>query len=389
MKLSEIKENILIACDRLLRAEMIARTWGNVSGRVDENHFIITPSGRDYRNLTSEELVLVNISDGGSWGDILPSSEKGLHLDIYRNNPRANYIIHTHQPEASVLSAIGTDIMNEVEGSDVFQRIPCAAYGFPGSDELRHNVVDAMNGNFYSMALMAHHGAICVGKEISEALHHVATMEMLSLVQINKAYEDYFGIEYNPEESVYAKILKESFGVEIPEAYIPLYKSERKGDTMIYYLPGGKNLSLSMEDPAPVPAQRIHQAIYKARPDIGGILHDVAPSAVAYSLLKRPLGAYLDDFAQINGAEMQWAPVEEEAIVAALGENHGVLLENNGALCCGSSLYDAESLLTVLEKNARSFLIGQLFPDTPIKTVPREECEKMREFYLQSYSKRF
>ncbi|MBQ1251669.1 MAG: hypothetical protein IIY02_02005, partial [Firmicutes bacterium] len=79
----------------------------------------------------------------------------------------------------------------------------------------------------------------------------------------------------------------------------------------------------------------------------------------------------------------------EEAVVAALGDNHGVLLAENGALCCGKNLYDAEALSMVLEKNARSFLVGQLFPEHPIKTVPRAECEKMREFYLESYSKRF
>ena len=110
---------------------------------------------------------------------------------------------------------------------------------------------------------------------------------------------------------------------------------------------------------------------------------------MAYSTLHQPLGTYLDDFAQINGVEMQCSAINEDDVVAALGDNHGVLLENNGALCCGKNLYDAEALSMVLEKNARSFLVGQLVPEHPIQTVSREECEKMRDFYLQSYSKRF
>ena len=110
---------------------------------------------------------------------------------------------------------------------------------------------------------------------------------------------------------------------------------------------------------------------------------------MAYSALKQPLATYLDDFAQINGVEMRCSAVKEDAVLDGLGSNHGVLLENNGALCCGKNLYDAEALSMVTEKNARAYLIGQLFPGHPLNSVATEECEKMRQFYLESYSKRF
>lgn len=390
MKLSEAKDNIIEVCDRMLDAKMVARSWGNVSSRIDENHFIITPSGRDYRSLSQDELVMVNISDGRSWGNIRPSSEMGIHLDAYRNNPEANFIIHTHQPEASVLSAFEWNIVGEEDDGEEFLRpIPCAKYGFPGSDELRQNVAEALEGGRYPMALMAHHGAICVGKGVSETVRLVAILEMMSAYQITQAFERCFGHPFTPEASIYAKILKEFYDTDIPPTYIPFYQSERQGNTILYYHPGGEKVILDLDHPALFMDQRVHQEIYRRRPDIGGILHSVAPAAVAYSLLEQPLGTYLDDFAQINGAEMQWAPLKEDAMVEALGDNHGVFLANNGALCCGKDLYDAESHLMVLEKNARSYLIGELFPEHPLKTLPREECEKMREFYLQSYSLRF
>ncbi|MBR5329118.1 MAG: class II aldolase/adducin family protein [Firmicutes bacterium] len=388
MKLSEARSNVIDMGIKLLQTGLIARTWGNVSSRLDENHFVITPSGRDYTDLTPEEIVIVNISDGRSWGDVRPSSEKGVHLVGYKNNKKVNFIVHTHQPEASVLSAIGIDVMTEAAGFGLVNKIPCAAYGFPGSDTLRDNVEAALEGDQYRVVLMAHHGAVCLGNDHEDALRLAASLEMLASFRIRRAFEEYIGRPMRMDDSLYDTVLN-NFDVRLPETVQPFCKSERMGDVIAYYLPDGGTMELEMDEPALVEEQRIHQQIYKARPDIGGIMHSMTPSAIAYSTLNRPLGTYLDDFAQINGVEMQCSAIDEDAVVAALGDNHGVLLENNGALCCGKNLYDAEALSMVTEKNARSFLIGQLFPDHPIETVPREECEKMRDFYLQSYSKRF
>ena len=57
-KLDVVKAGILL-CEKGL----IQRTWGNVSCRIDENSFAITPSGRDYLSLTPDDIVIVNISD--------------------------------------------------------------------------------------------------------------------------------------------------------------------------------------------------------------------------------------------------------------------------------------------------------------------------------------
>ncbi|MBQ4092995.1 MAG: class II aldolase/adducin family protein [Firmicutes bacterium] len=388
MNLSEARENVIDMGIKLLQTGLIARTWGNVSSRLDQNHFVITPSGRDYTDLTPEEIVIVNISDGRSWGDVRPSSEKGVHLIGYKNNKKVNFIVHTHQPEASVLAAIGQDVVCDAAGIAFGDKIPCAAYGFPGSDELRDAVEAAMEEDRYRIVLMAHHGAVCMGNDHEDALRLAASLEMMASYRIRRAFEEYIGRPMRMDDSLYNTVLK-NFDTQIPETVRPFCRSERMGDVIVYYLPDGGTMELEMEEPALVEEQRIHQRIYKERPDIGGILHSINPSAVAYSTLHQPLGTYLDDFAQINGVEMQCSAINEDDVVAALGDNHGVLLENNGALCCGKNLYDAEALSMVLEKNARSFLVGQLFPEHPIQTVSREECEKMREFYLQSYSKRF
>ena len=46
--LDQIKQQILEGGERLLKEGLVARTWGNISIRVDETHMLITPSGRPY-----------------------------------------------------------------------------------------------------------------------------------------------------------------------------------------------------------------------------------------------------------------------------------------------------------------------------------------------------
>ena len=386
MNLSEARNQVIDMGIKLLQTGLIARTWGNVSCRVDKNHFVITPSGRDYTGLTQEEIVITNISDGRSWGDVRPSSEKGVHLVGYRHFEDVNFIIHTHQPEASVLSALEMDMDANVAGSFLGGTIPCADYGFPGTDELRDAVAAAMDRENARIVLMAHHGTVCMGQTGEEALRAAAGLEMLAAYYIRHAFENYVGRSMTIEDSIYETVLERK-GAEIPKTVRPFCRSERRGDEIVYLLPDGE--SVALDDVGLTEEQRIHRAIYAARPDIGGILHSVTPSAMAYSALKQPLATYLDDFAQINGVEMRCSAVKEDAVLEALGFNHGVLLENNGALCCGKNLYDAEALSMVTEKNARAYLIGQLFPGHPLNSVATEECEKMRQFYLESYSKRF
>ena len=45
----------------LLEKNIVARTWGNTSCRVDDEHCLITPSGLDYMQTTEEDIVLLDL----------------------------------------------------------------------------------------------------------------------------------------------------------------------------------------------------------------------------------------------------------------------------------------------------------------------------------------
>ena len=92
---------------KLQQAGLVARTWGNISCRIDENHFVITPSGLDYETMTARDLVLMDIRNGVCCGAHKPSSEKGVHLAAYQIFPEVGYVIHTHQTYATAIGLCG------------------------------------------------------------------------------------------------------------------------------------------------------------------------------------------------------------------------------------------------------------------------------------------
>ncbi len=91
---------------------------------------MITPSGRDYLSLTPpDEIVTVNIADCSYSGNVKPSSEKGIHADVYKLFPKINFVIHTHQENASIVSATGLDSIKLKDNNPYLgNQIICASY---------------------------------------------------------------------------------------------------------------------------------------------------------------------------------------------------------------------------------------------------------------------
>lgn len=91
--------------NRFLKEGLVARTWGNVSIKVNDTQMVITPSGRPYDELTPNEMVLVDIYTLKYEGTIKPSSELKLHCEVYKTRPHIQAVIHTHQMYASIVAA--------------------------------------------------------------------------------------------------------------------------------------------------------------------------------------------------------------------------------------------------------------------------------------------
>ena len=172
----EAKEIVRSAGVKLIETGLVAGTWGNLSVRLPENRMAITPSGRDYTKLTADDIVIVDIETGDYTGG-KPSTEKILHMEIYRKRPEISAIVHTHSMSASTVAAARREVPPVLDdlAQIVGPSVRVAEYALPGSKKMSKNVLKALSGRM--AALMANHGAIAVGRNMDEALLCCAILE--------------------------------------------------------------------------------------------------------------------------------------------------------------------------------------------------------------------
>jgi len=393
------KETVIKAGKRLVESGLIARTWGNVSCRVDENSFVITPSGRSYESLTPDEIVLVNIDDLSYGGDVKPSSEKGIHAEAYKLRPEINFVIHTHQLNASALSFLGNDINTVPEESRAIigTDIPVASYGLPGTGKLRKGVSAALARSTSKAAIMAHHGAVCLGTDYDDAFKVASELEKVCAGYLKNTFYNAMGVTAQTVEDI-ADYFSGVYAAQNDCAQYDPYTSEREGETMNMYAPDGSVTRINLLTGENVSGgdypqtMELHREVYRKRKDINSVIHSKDPEIVAVSNKNKTMKPLLDDFAQLIGVTVRGAEYDPgntvksaKKVVRKLRGRNAVLLKGNGALCAAGDKSDAEAVEMVLAKGARTQLSADMLGGA--KVINPVEALLMRVVYKTKYSK--
>ncbi len=169
---------ILQAMQKLESMGLNRGSSGNVSVRMSPSSFLVTPSGVPTDQLALHMMVEVD-AKGVPHGALAPSSEWRFHHDIYAARPEIHAVVHTHAPFATTLACLHKDIppfhyMIAVAGGTT---IRCAPYAIFGSQELSNHAVQALQDR--KACLLANHGMIAIGKNLSDAMRVAAEVEGL------------------------------------------------------------------------------------------------------------------------------------------------------------------------------------------------------------------
>jgi L-ribulose-5-phosphate 4-epimerase len=186
-KYDDYKQQVLEICQDMMEGGFFGSrhgSAGNVSVLVDgEDVAVITPSGRNYRQLRAQDMCVVNMQGGRIEGDYEPSIETPMHLACYQNRPDVSAVIHTHQPYASVFSLINQPIpalFDEVAVA-IGHTIDVVPYGLSGSDDLLRGVVEKLENRCHCYILQ-NHGALSVGPNLEKTRLFAELMEKTAQV---------------------------------------------------------------------------------------------------------------------------------------------------------------------------------------------------------------
>ncbi len=157
---------------------------GNISARYRDG-MLITTSGSSNGYLSADELVETDFEGKSLEAGKKPSSEKFLHIGIYKKRPEFNYIIHVHSPYLSTFASAGKDLMEPIMAENVFYfgGIPLAEYALPSTMELVDNTVKFFDK--YDAVLMANHGFVIGSKTIRDAYMKLELAESYAQVVLN------------------------------------------------------------------------------------------------------------------------------------------------------------------------------------------------------------
>ncbi len=105
----KIKNYLKIAAEcvnqnkKLIRKKLVIHNFGNVSLRLDDNHFVIKPSGANLSKLKPIDVPVINIKTGKKIkGNLKPSTDTPTHLEIYKKFNKIKSITHNHSTYATV-----------------------------------------------------------------------------------------------------------------------------------------------------------------------------------------------------------------------------------------------------------------------------------------------
>ncbi len=170
MNYKSYAEKIVSSAQTIAKSGLVRGTWGNLSIRTKENLIAITPSGVNYFTMQPNDIVFTDINGEIVFGDLKPSIELNLHLEIYKKRPDVNGIVHTHSDYCTAFAiarkpipASAEDLIQIVGGS-----VDVAEYALPGTLDLAKNTVKALGNK--NAVLMANHGLVAAAKDIDEAL---------------------------------------------------------------------------------------------------------------------------------------------------------------------------------------------------------------------------
>lgn len=166
-----MRNEVLQAARDLLALGLTAGNAGNVSARAADGTVVITAAG------PKDDTVVLDLDGAVVAGTRQPSTERSLHLAVYRAHPEVGAVVHSHPVHATMFAAARRPIPAAVDEFAIYVGgdVPCAGYAPSGSADLAANAAALLADR--AAVLLASHGLVTVGTSPADAVHVALVVE--------------------------------------------------------------------------------------------------------------------------------------------------------------------------------------------------------------------
>ena len=420
-------DQLVMIMARIYRYGMTTTSGGNLSIRDENGDIWITPSGIDKGNLTRADMIQVK-PDGTLIGPHKPSVELPFHKEIYRRRPDLRGIVHAHPPTLVAFS-LARKIPNMrliPNATEVCGKVSMAKYDVPGSAQLGENIAQEFAAG-YDTVLLENHGVVCGGKDLFRAFMAFETLDFCGrlcldaakLGQARALTDDQIAIDsaaaspkldefvpgtHSSEECAGRRDLCQlvhrsydqklftstqgTFSMRLSDGsfLITPYMKDRKylEPEDIVHIKGG------MREMGKLPSRAtlLHEAIYRAHPEINAVIIAHPPAIMAFAVTDAPFDSRTIPESYIMLRNVKRLPFASSQLdvagtAASFSASSPVLMvDNQCVIVVGDSLLNAFDRLEVLEYSAAAVIAARSIGS--IVSISPEEVKDIEEaFHLE------
>jgi L-fuculose-phosphate aldolase len=217
---SALRADIVEVGRRMYARGYTAANDGNISARLGSERLLMTPKGVCKGFMTPDIMCITDLDGRKLQGDRDPSSEMLMHLEVYRQRPDVQAVVHAHPPTATGFAVAGIPLDRAVlaEVLTTLGSIPIAEYATPSTQELPEAVrkfIKAHDG-----MLLANHGALTVGGDLFSAYYKMEIIEHFAKISLVARQ---LGREHliSREEVNRLQELRGTYGIKAPAPICP------------------------------------------------------------------------------------------------------------------------------------------------------------------------
>lgn len=171
------KKLVLDTALEIKKCHLVSLSGGNVSMRVGEDRYLVTPSGMIYEKMESEDVCLIDGRCATVEGCRKPSSDAAALVYMFEHMPNVNAIIHTHQPWATAAGFAGDEIPDFLVTIMDACKNPVKVAPFTPSSAIGMGILATEYAGDSRAVILKHHGVVTWGADMEEALFAAVYLE--------------------------------------------------------------------------------------------------------------------------------------------------------------------------------------------------------------------
>ena len=172
-----IRQQVADTMSRLYTTRLTTTSGGNISFRLSDELFCITPSQLDKAHLTGDVIAVVGFDGTNHTPDLKLSIESEMHRRVLMARGDIDAVVHAHPVYASSFTTMNTPINTRLLAESYFLIGDpyLAPYRRMGTADLADSVVEGIRTN--NVVLLENHGVLTVGASLIQAFDLIEVLE--------------------------------------------------------------------------------------------------------------------------------------------------------------------------------------------------------------------